>query len=506
MSSTTNDNKRIAKNTAVLYVRSIIMLLIGLYTSRVVLQVLGIEDYGIYNVVGGIVTMFSMLNGALSSASQRFITFALGKGNKNEIKKVFSTCVTLHFLLGLIIVVVLEIAGVWFLNNKLSIPIERLDVAGWVLQFSIATFFVNVISVPYNALITAHEKMSAFAYIGILDSILRLGIVLIIPFFSFDRLLLYGILQLSVSISIRSVYTIYCKRKFDEANRLNWMIDKPLFKEMFAFSGWNLLGNGSLVLRNQGVDILLNIFYGITINAAKGVSNQVQSAVHKLVGDFTTSIRPQLTKSIAIGDLKRAHSLMNNGSRYSFYLMMVFSIPIIITTPKLLALWLTVVPDYSVDFVRLTMFYLLCDSLSRLLINAILANGNIRNYQIVVAGVKLLAMPLVYIALKMGAGALVGVWVNIILEIVCLALRIRYSVVLLEFNALSYIKQVILRCLVVFLAAFIPSVIFYMYVTDNFILTGGFSLLFTCLSIWFIGLKVIERNMAIDYIRKYIKR
>ena len=221
MSSTTNDNKRIAKNTAVLYVRSIIMLLIGLYTSRVVLQVLGVEDFGIYNVVGGVVAMFSMLNAALSSASQRFITFALGKGDDNEIKKVFSTCVSLHFLLGFIVVVLLEIAGVWFLNNKLSIPAERMEAARWVLQFSIATFFVNVISVPYNALITAHEKMSAFAYIGILESVLRLGIVLILPLFPLDRLLLYGVFQLAVSIIIRLVYTIYCKRKFREANRLN---------------------------------------------------------------------------------------------------------------------------------------------------------------------------------------------------------------------------------------------------------------------------------------------
>lgn len=506
MSSITNDNKRIAKNTAVLYVRSIIMLLIGLYTSRVVLQVLGVEDFGIYNVVGGVVAMFSMLNAALSSASQRFITFALGKGDDDEIKKVFSTCVSLHFLLGFIVVVLLEIAGVWFLNNKLSIPAERMDAARWVLQFSIATFFVNVISVPYNALITAHEKMSAFAYIGIMESVLRLGIVLILPLFPLDRLLLYGVFQLAVSIIIRLVYTIYCKRKFREANRLNWKVDKPLFKEMFAFSGWNLLGNGSLVLRNQGVDILLNLFYGVTVNAAKGVSNQVQSAVHKLVGDFTTSIRPQLTKSIAVGDLKRAHSLMNNGSRYSFYLMMIFSIPIIITTPKLLDLWLTVVPDYSVDFVRLTMIYLLCDSLSRLLINAILANGNIRNYQIVVAGVKLLAMPLVYVALKMGASALVGVWVNIILEIVCLGLRIRYSVTLLGFDAMAYIKQVILRCFVVFCAAFIPSVVFYKMVTDSFILSGGVSLLVTGESIWFIGLKEREREMALDYIRKRIRK
>lgn len=505
MSKTSADNKRIAKNTVFLYVRSIIMLLISLYTSRVVLKVLGVEDFGIYNVVGGMVAMLSILSSTLSSASQRFITYALGKGDSHQLKKVFTTSVSLHFVLGLIIVVLLEILGVWFLNMKMNIPPERLNAARWVLHFSIISFFVNVICVPYNALITAHEKMDAFAYIGILDGVLRLVIVFMLYIIPFDKLIVYSILTVCVSLLIRLIYTVYCKRHFSEANNIKLSIDGPLFKEMFAFCGWNLLGNGSLVLRNQGVDIVLNLFWGVTINAAKGVSNQVQNAVHKLVGDFTTSIKPQLTKSIAIKDMDRAYGLMKNGGRYSFYLMMVFSIPIIINAPRLLSIWLSVVPDYAAAFVRLTMFYLLCDSFSRLLIHAILSQGQIRNYQIVVAGVKLLAVPIVYISLKLGSGPLIGVWINIVLEIVCLVLRLFYTKKLLAFDAFSYLK-IIVKCSGVFVLAFIPAALFYKYISNQLVISGAFSLLLTMGCIWMAGLSPNERGLLLSYIKKYFKK
>ena len=320
MSNYSIQNKKIVKNTIFLYIRSIIMMLVSLYTSRIVLQVLGVEDYGIYNLVGSVVAMFSMLSSTLSSASQRFITYALGGNDSENVRKVFSTCVTLHVVLGIIVVFLLEVLGVWFLNNQLNIPQSRLYVAHWVFQFSILTFFINVISVPYNAVIIAHEKMSAFAYISIIDGLLKLVIAVLLIWITLDKLLLYSILHAIVAISIRFIYLTYCKRHFIETRNISFHVNKHLFKEMFSFSGWNLIGNGSLILRNQGIDIILNLFFGVSVNAAKGISNQVQAAVHQFVGNFTSSINPQLTKSVAQKNYERTRALIIHGPRFAFFI------------------------------------------------------------------------------------------------------------------------------------------------------------------------------------------
>ena len=299
MSESAN-NKRIAKNTLFLYFRSIFLILITLYTSRVILQSLGVSDFGIYNVVGGVVAMFSMLSGSLQTATQRFLTFALGKGDFSNLKKVFMTSITIHIALGAILVMLLEVAGVWFLYNKMNIPAERVDVAFWVLQFSIATFFVNVISVPYNAAIIAHEKMATFAYISILDGILKLAIAFAIAYTPFDRLIVYALLMFGLSLLNRVIYTVYSHRHFEETQKIKLRIEKYLFREMFSFAGWNLFGSGSKLLRNQGVDILLNFFGGVTINAAKGLSNQVHHAVYQFITNLNNLLNPvsYMTKKV----------------------------------------------------------------------------------------------------------------------------------------------------------------------------------------------------------------
>ena len=506
MQDSSANNKQIAKNTVFLYFRSIFILLVSLYTSRVILQVLGVEDYGIYQVVGGVVAMFSMLSNTLASASQRFITFALGKQDFQELRNVFSTSVTLHIVLGLIVVVLLEIAGIWFLNNKINIPQDRLSVAGWVMHFSIATFFVGVISVPYNAVIIAHEKMSAFAYISILESLLRFGSVFLLMFISWDKLLFYAILQFAIAIAIRSIYTIYSSRHFEETNNLALRINKTLFKEMFAFAGWNLFGNGSLILRNQGVDIVLNIFFGVVVNAAKGISNQINHAVSQLVGNFTTAIKPQMTKAIAQGDYQRAFSLINNGSRYTFLLMLLFTIPIIVCTPQLLGLWLGTVPEFSVKFVQWTMLYLLLDSLSRLLIHSILSQGNIKTYQIVVGGTKLLAIPLVWLSLQFDLNPLWGIWINILLEIICLIERLYYNKKLLEFDHVRFVKEVIIRCTLLLIVAFALSRLFVVYISDNFIISIVVSVSVTLSAIWLWGTNAREHGMILQFMKKKISR
>ncbi len=500
------NNRLLAKNTLFLYLRSFVVLLITLYTSRIALQALGIEDYGIYNVVGGVVAMFSMLSTTMSGASQRFITYALGQNDEVHLKKVFNTSLLIHIILGLIIVVLLEIFGLWFLYNKLNIPAERLGVAFWVFQFSVATLFVNIISLPYNATIIAHEHMVAFAYISILEASLKLGAVLLLLVILVDKLLLYAAIMFCIALLLRFIYSIYCYRRFQEARHLAFHIERDIFKEMFAFAGWDLIGNASLVLRNQGIDILLNIFFGVTVNAAKGICNQVQRAVSQFVTGFQTAVYPQITKSIAQNDFYRAHSLINNGSRFSFFLLCFFAVPIIIATPQLLSLWLVEVPKYTVIFVRWTMVYMLCDTLSRFLIHGILAYGKIRNYQLVVGSTKLLALPLAYIWLSHGGSPIVGIWVNIFLEMIAMCLLLNFN---RKYNGLSwtnYLKKVVLRCWIIF-----ATIILFVILTKTLISGNIFLLLFVgvicaVLLISFVGMSAHERTIIHEKIKTYINR
>lgn len=506
MGNNSEKNKRIAKNTLFLYFRSILLILISLYTSRVVLEALGVSDYGIYNVVGGIVAMFTMLSGSMSSASQRFITFALGKKDFEHLRKVFNTSLTLHIVLGLIVIVLLEILGVWFLYNKLNIPQERLNIAFWVLQFSIATFFIKVISVPFDSDIVAHEKMSAFAYIGIIDGILKLFIAIILSYSSNDRLFFYAFMIFFISFVTFLIYFIYCRLKFEETRKIKWKIDGGLFHEMFGFAGWNLLGSGSYVLRNQGIDILLNLFFGVTVNAAKGVCNQIQAGVYQFVTNFQTAVTPQITKSVAQNNLTRTHTLIIQGGRFSFYLLTLFTIPIIITTPQILSLWLVEVPQYTIEFVRWTMIYLLWDSLSRFLINAILAYGKIRNYELVVGGTKLLALPMAYVWLLLGGSAIVGIWVNIIIEMICICQRLVFNA---KYNGLSwkkYMMEVVVRSWLTFSFAFLLCYYAQKYVTENFILIIVISFLISFSTIALIGISQTERNLVVGKVKAVLKK
>lgn len=502
-----SNNKRIAQNTLFLYFRSIIILLISLYTSRVVLDVLGVEDYGIYNLVGGFVAMFSMISSTLASASQRFITYAMGKENRIIVRTVFSTSVTLHIIIAFISVILLEVLGIYFINNHLNIPAERLAAAKWCLHFSILALFFNIVSVPFNALIIANEKMNVFAYISLLEAALKLIIVFLLSYIVLDKLVLYSIFITIVSALIISIYIIYCRKQFIEARSFSLSVDRSIFKEMFAFSGWNLLGNGSMVLRNQGVDMILNVFYGVAINAAKGVSNQVQTAVTMFVANFVTALNPQLTKSIAVNDNERRDFLIYNGAKLSFFLYSLFVIPLLIVIPQVLALWLVDVPDYTIEFVQWLLIYSLLDSLSRLLIISILANGTIRNYEIVVSTIKLLAMPISYIMLLfVYKSPLIGIWSNIVLEAICLVIRLGYMRKLLDFNVLKYINEVIVRCLVIFIFGFVLNYLFAYYITNNLFIFIPVSVILNCIVIVNWGIGKTERTWLLSIFKRIIKR
>lgn len=450
--------------------------------------------------------MFAMLSGSMSSASQRFITYALGRANKNDIKKVFTTSITLHIVIGAILVLILEIGGIYFLYNYLEIPAGRLTAAFWTLQCSIFTFYLNIISVPYNSLIIAYERMEAFAYISIFDTVLKLLSVYLLYIISFDKLVVYSIAVLISSGLIRLLYAIYCRKQFEEAKRVKLGIEKRLFKEMASFAGWNIWGSGSVVLRNQGIDVLMNIFFGVTVNAAKGLCNQVQSAVYQFVTNFQSAVNPQLTKSVAQQSLARTHTLIFQGSRFSFYLLMLFCVPLILHTQYVLSLWLVEVPDFTVYFIQWTMVYLLFDTQSRFLITSLMATGKIRNYQIVVGGIKMLALPIVYVCFKLGIGPLAGIWVNIFLECLCLALRLRYNRRLLDMNSGRYIVEVIFRCWGVFIIAISVSWLLMEVLPLHSLLSIFVSVFISIGTIYVVGIKGRERAFVSAKVVKAISK
>ena len=442
--SQSENTKRIAKNTMLLYVRMLFSMLVSLYTSRVVLNALGVEDYGIYNVVGGFVAMFSIVSSSLSSSSSRFITFELGKGNRERLKKIFSTSLSTQITLCLIIFILLETVGVWFLNTHLTIPSERMVAARYVFHFSVAAFMTGLLSVPYNASIIAHEHMDVFAYIGMADVLLRLSVVICIaycPYIS-DRLVMYSFLLLLVGVSVQAFYLWYCRRHFPEC-RSKIRFHKDLFKEMGGFAVWNFIGCTAGLLKDQGVSILLNIFYGPVLNAARGIAGSVNTAIGSFAGNFMTALNPQITKSYAATDYDYMNRLVARGSRFSFYVMLLFIVPVVLETEFILKLWLKGYPDFTVAFVRLTLFLSLIDALSNTLITLQGATGKIRNYQLAVGGMLMMNFPLSYLCLKASFSPECVYVVAISVALCCLLLRLAFLTRMVEaFSSVSFLKKV----------------------------------------------------------------
>lgn len=423
MEQNAHNTRRIAKNTLVLYVRMLLLMLVGLYTSRVVLSALGENDFGIYDVVGGVVAMFTIISGSLNSAISRFITFEMGKSDPMRLNKVYSTAVTIQLILAVVVVLIAEPVGLWFVRNKMTIDPSRIQAAIWVLHFSLASFVINLMSVPQMASITAHEKMSAYAYIGIMEGLLRLAVAVLISRSSSDRLVLYSALMMVTVLMVRAAYGIYCRRNFPEC-RYRWVNDALLVKEMFSFAGWNFIGASSGVLRDQGGKILVNLFYGTAVNAARGVAMQLNGAVQGFVTNFMTAVNPQITKSYASGDQGYMYYLISKSSRMSYYLLFVLALPMLFNTGYILDIWLEEVPLHSTLFVQLFLIFTLSESLSNPLITAQLATGNIRNYQLVVGGLQLLNIPVSYAFLKAGAAPEVTVMVAIAISQICFFARL----------------------------------------------------------------------------------
>lgn len=508
MTNPSSNNKRIAKNTLLLYFRMLFLMAVSLYTSRVVLSALGVEDFGIYNVVGGVVAMFSMLSGSLSAAISRFITYELGTGNKEKLKRIFSSAVTIQLLLGAVIALLAETAGVWFLNVKMVIPAERLVAANWVLQFSILTFVINLISVPYNATIIAHERMSAFAYISIVEAVGKLAIAYFIMISPIDRLIFYAILMFSVSVVIRLIYGIYCKRHFEECTyHFTW--DKELLRDMFGFAGWNMIGASSAVLREQGGNIVINLFCGPAVNAARGIASQVNNAVQGFVSNFMTALNPQITKSYASGDRDYMMTLIFQGARLSFYMLLLLSLPIIVSAEYILTLWLGNVPEHTVLFVQLTLLFAMSESISSPLITAMLATGKIRNYQIVVGGLQMMNLPISYILLRIGFIPETVVLVAIGISQCCLAARLWMLRGMIGLKIRHYLQKVYFNVIIVTICAAIFPLTATYYLDSNFL---NFVLLsFACatmsaIAVFYLGCNTQERAFVVSKAFKLLKR
>jgi O-antigen/teichoic acid export membrane protein len=368
----------------------------------VVLNTLGAEDYGIYNVVGGIVAMLSFLNSAMSSASMRFIVYELGVGNTNKLQDTFCVICTICFLFGGVCLIILECVGFWFLNYKMNIDLSRLNAANWVLQFSIISFFITIISVPYNAIIIAYEKMNVFAYISILEAFLKLGIVFILSFANIDKLKLYAVLVCLVAIFLRFVYSLYCKKQFTECKTYRFLFDKQLFKSIFEYTGWSLYGNLAHVSYLQGLNILLNLFFGVKVNAARAIAMQVQSSVTQFINNFQVAANPQIIKYYAQKDYANSFKLVFWSSKISFFMLFLLSIPLIKYNELILNLWLKTVPDYVVIFCQLALVVSLISVITLPFSTVVQATGKLKMNSLIVGTCNLLILPVSYIFLRFG--------------------------------------------------------------------------------------------------------
>lgn len=443
------NNKRIAKNTVMLFFRTMLIMAISLYTSRVLLSMLGIEDYGLYNVIAGVVVIFGSITASLSGASSRFITYELGciTDNNAQLRKIFSSILTIHYLLALLILILGETFGLWFVCHKLVIPIERYDAAMWVYQCSLITSVLSVISIPYNALMIAHEKMSAFAYISLIECTLKLLIIYLIVVLSFDHLIIYAILIAVIQLFIRLIYAIYSKKHFVESNT-GLSFDKGVFFEIGKFTIWTFGGNLAYVGYTQGINILLNMFFGPVVNAARGLSVQVQSACLTMVSNFQTAVKPQITKSYASQDLQRMHDLLCMSSKYGFYLLLLLVFTIEMLLIPILNIWLTEIPDHTASFCMILLLVTLSDPLKVPILACVHATGNIKKFQIVESLCLLSIIPIAYLLLKLfDITPEVVIIVYLCIEFITQFIRLLIVLPRIAMSFSTYIKNVLLPIL-----------------------------------------------------------
>lgn len=492
------NNRQIAKNAIALYFRMAVTMLVGLYASRVILNALGVSDYGIYGVVGGFVSMFTLISSSLSASISRFLTFELGRGNAKKLKAVFSNAILALIGIAIIVVIAAETVGLWYLYNKMVIPADRINAAFWCFQLSLLTLVISLINMPYSASIIAHERMDIYAYLAVSDAVLKLAVCFAVLYSTIDRLILYASLLCAISILNQCIYVLFCKQKFAES-KFEFKLDKSLFKALFSFAGWNFIGNSAAILTSQGSNLLLNWAGGPVVNAAYGIANSASGMVSSFVGNFTQAFNPQITKRYAAEEYASLMTLLVYGSKYSYFLMYIIALPILLNTHFLLKLWLGQVPEYTIWFIRFIILANLFDTISRPIVTAKNATGRIKNYQIIVGGILLLTLPLSYFALKLGCSV---ISVTVIAAIIAfVAVFARMYMLRGDFPGWSsayFIKKVVIKVLLISVLSTIVPLISYIllpYGTLNFLMTSTISLLSCAITIYWLGCEKPEKEI-----------
>ena len=503
-----SNNKRIAKNTAFLYVRMLLLLVVSFFTSRVILQSLGVVDYGIYNVVGGVVAMFSFFNAALSGATGRFLSFEIGVGDKGRLRRTFASALAVHLLIGLVIVLLIETIGLWYVKNKLNVPLDRIDAAIIVFHISTFTCFLSVLQVPFNAAITSHERMSAFAYIGILDALMKLAIAYALYWFGGDRLIMYAVLLMCSTTIVNLIYIIFCRKNFEECT-FSIHIDKTIILPMLKFSGWDLYGNLSVIIRSQGLNILQNYFFGPIVNASTAVANTVLNAIMGFTDNFLVAVRPQIIKQYASSQYVSFQNLVLNSSRYSFFLLLITTLPLLVEAQYAMGIWLKEVPQYAVVFCQLSIIYNWISILFRPVVSAINATGQVKYISIVNGTIYILVLPVSYVLLKMGFGPTIPFILNIVFLLLghTVFTMIIVKRIMPFFEIRKFFIQVFLRCACIMSLSTPLPLLLHCIIEDGivrFIIVCFVSVVWTACVIYLLGINKEERSLLNNFVSRKI--
>lgn len=503
----TVDNKKIAKNTIMLYIRMLLIMAVTLYTSRVVLKILGIDDYGIYNLIAGFVTLFSFISNALISSMQRYFNICLGKDDKEQYKQIFSSSIVILLFFCLVIFLLGETIGLWFINNHLNLPEGREVAAFWVYQFSLLTFVANTIRTPYQASIIAHESMSFYAYTGIAEVLLRLCVVFALQLFVIDYLILYALLYFLLVVVINIVYLVYCKRKFTECSFVK-ADNKKLFRELLSFSGWSIFGQSAIVIKNQGDAILINHFFNVAANAAMGIASQVTGAIDMFVTNFQTAFNPQLTQSYTDDNKLTHYGLISRSAKFSYFLLLAMLLPVVFNIDFILSLWLSEVPQFANYFIVLILIGYLLNALSTPLFVSVLASGHIKGYQVSVFIIFILGLigsfAVLYLGFEPYSIACVGVFVQLFLLCSRMGFAHRYS----SYSPMTFFRNVAWRIIIVSLLSLIcPLFFFYMPKSMAMsILSICIDIVWTLIAIYVFGLDNNEKKFAKGLFNKMINK
>lgn len=498
------EQSRIVKNTVMLYVRMAVIMLASLYMSRVVLDVLGEQDYGIYNIVGSVVVSLTFIQNALISATQRFLSYEIGKENLEETSRVFSMSMNIHILFTAVVVIVLEIVGVWFVNNILNIPSDRMFAANVVLQFSIVTFCANMLRIPYNAVIISHESMNVYAVISIIEAFLKLALAFVLTICRFDKLIMYAALLFLITLAVNMLYILYCKKTYSSVCKYRYINDKGLFKNMTSFLGWNMFGGVSSIATSEGPNYFINIYLGVTVNAALGLAKQVSSAVYQFTSNFQSAFNPQIVKAYAQGDKDYLFDLINKTSQISFYLLFIIAFPVILCSDVIFDLWLVDVPKYAVEFCILIMVAQLISALSSPMWMVVHATGNIKKYQITLSVINLLILPIAWVILALGFSPVYIIGAQVVINILVFAYRLLYLYKRIGFDLVSYSKLVLVKSLFLMLLIIPIPIMTRIYIIGikGVIISFALALVITCVVFYKWGIGKEYKQQLKNYMSK----